>query len=162
MSPNLLCEKLFLECVIYQEIKNLNVSVSGMRWFIRPLTERFECDYHFGKIVTGRSPTQPPTRMQKSEFSIFSSREIASSLVSSHMIFEALQYEIFRFEFYSLKSKIQKIPGFNLSNETYHLWSSIAFSWSFSPVKWSTLSCFLRSAKTFFFFSLSPPRWKFR
>ena len=40
----------------------------------------------------------------------------------------------------------------------YHLWSSIAFSWSFSPTKWSTLSNFRRSASTFFLISLPPPR----
>ena len=53
-----------------------------------------------------RSPTQTPTKKLKSGFSIFSSQEIGSSLVSFQMIFEALQSELF----HSLSSKNLKIP----------------------------------------------------
>ena len=45
---------------------------------------------------------------------IFVSQEIGSSLVSFQMIFEALQSELFRFNFHSLSSKILKIPEFAL------------------------------------------------
>ena len=50
----------------------------------------------------------------KNRFSIFSSQEIGSSLVSLEMIFQALYSELFKFKFYSLGSKIKKIPEFSL------------------------------------------------
>ena len=40
------------------------------------------------------------------------------SLVSSEMIFEALQSELSRFKFDTLSSKILKIPEFNLNIDT--------------------------------------------
>ena len=46
----------------------------------------------------------------KNVFSIFSSQEIGSSLISLGMIFQALHSELFRFKFHSLGSKI-KNPG---------------------------------------------------
>ena len=54
-------------------------------------------------------------RPRKSEFSLFSSQEIGSSLASLKMIFEALRSELFRFKFNALSSKILKIPEFNLT-----------------------------------------------
>ena len=53
--------------------------------------------------------------MLKSGFSIFSAQEIGSSLELFQMIFEALQFELFRFNFHSMSSKILKIPEFNLN-----------------------------------------------
>ena len=44
----------------------------------------------------------------KNVFSIFSSQEIGSSLISLGMIFQALHSELFRFKFHSLGSKIKK------------------------------------------------------
>ena len=53
--------------------------------------------------------------MVKIGFSMFNSEDIGSSLVSLEMIFEALQSELFRFEFHTLSSKILKIQTeFNL------------------------------------------------
>ena len=59
-------------------------------------------------------PTQTPTQKLESKFSMFSCQDIDSSLVSSEMIFEALQSELFRFKLHTLSSNILKIPGFNL------------------------------------------------
>ena len=66
------------------------------------------------KFVGRCPPTQTPTQKLKSEFFKFRSQEISSSLVSSEMIFEALQSELSRFKFDTLSSKILKIPEFNL------------------------------------------------
>ena len=46
--------------------------------------------------------TQTPTQMIRNRFSTFSSQEIGSTWASFQMIFEALQYEIFKFSFQSL------------------------------------------------------------
>ena len=54
---------------------------------------------------------------------MFSSQEIGTGLVSFKMIFEALQFKLFRFNFYSLSSKILKIPAFSLfiyDKKTYY------------------------------------------
>ena len=48
---------------------------------------------------------------------MFSSQEIGSGSVSFQMIFEDLQSELVRFYFHLLRSKLQKIPEFNLSME---------------------------------------------
>ena len=57
---------------------------------------------------------QTPTQMLKIGFSLCSSQEIGSSLVSSRMIFQALRSDLFSFKFHSLRSKILKFPEFNL------------------------------------------------
>ena len=46
------------------------------------------------KSAGGCPPTQTPTRKSKIRFSMFSSQEIGSGLVSFQMIFEALQSEL--------------------------------------------------------------------
>ena len=56
----------------------------------------------FAKLVGRCPPTQTPTQMLKRGCSIFSSQGIGSRLVSFQMIFEALQSELFRFNFHSL------------------------------------------------------------
>ena len=56
------------------------------------------------KFVGGCPPTLTPTEF-KNRFSMFSSQDIGSSLKS----------ELLRFKFYSLSSKIFKIPWFNLN-----------------------------------------------
>ena len=66
------------------------------------------------KFVGGCPPTQTPTQMLKSVFSILSSQETGSSSVSLKMIFGALRFELFRFKIHSLGSKILKFPEFNL------------------------------------------------
>ena len=68
----------------------------------------------YEKFVGECPPTQTPTQMLKSVFSILSSQETGSSSVSSKMIFGALQFELFRFKIHSLGSKILKFPEFNL------------------------------------------------
>ena len=60
-------------------------------------------------------PTQTPTQKLESKFSMFSCQDNDSSLVSSKMIFGALQFELFRFKIHSLGSKILKFPEFNLN-----------------------------------------------
>ena len=62
-----------------------------------------------------------PTQKLKIEFSVSSSQEIGSSLVSFEMIFEALQSEIFRFKFRLLSSEIVKIPEFTLRMLSFDL-----------------------------------------
>ena len=53
---------------------------------------------------------------------MINSQGIGSDLVSFQMIFQALQFELFRFEFHSLSSKILWIPEFNLHiNDSYHM-----------------------------------------
>ena len=69
----------------------------------------------YAKFVGQCPPTPTPTQKFKNGFSILSSQEIGSSLVSLEMIFQALHSELFRFKFHSLGSKIEKIPEFNLS-----------------------------------------------
>ena len=69
----------------------------------------------YEKFVGGCPPTQTPTQMLKSVFSILSSQETGSSSVSLTMIFGALQFELFRFKIHSLCSKILKIPEFTLN-----------------------------------------------
>ena len=54
------------------------------------------------KVVQGCPPTQTPKQKFKSEFWIFSSNGMGSSLVSLKMIFEALRFELFRFKFHTL------------------------------------------------------------
>ena len=71
------------------------------------ISERFE-------FVERCPPTQTPTQMLKSGFSIFSTKEIGSSSVSFQMVFEALDSELFRFNFHSMSSKILKISVFNI------------------------------------------------
>ena len=44
-------------------------------------------------------------------FPAFSSQEIGSSLVSFQMILEAAQFELVRFDFHSLGSKLKNNPG---------------------------------------------------
>ena len=73
------------------------------------------------KFSRGFPPTQTPTQKFKSGFSKFCSQEIGSGWVSFQMIFEALQFELFRFNFRSLSSKILKIPEFNLLIALNHL-----------------------------------------
>ena len=51
------------------------------------------------KFVGRFPPTQTPTQKFKIEFSMSSSQEIGSGLVSFEMIFEALQSELFRLKF---------------------------------------------------------------
>ena len=51
----------------------------------------------------------------KNRFSMLSSQEIGWSLVLFQMIFEPLQFALFRLKFQSLSSEILKIPEFNLS-----------------------------------------------
>ena len=70
------------------------------------------------KFVASCPPTQTPTQMLKRWFSIFSTQGIGSSLVSFQIIFEALQSELVIFDFYLMRSKLQKIPEFNLSIRT--------------------------------------------
>ena len=53
-------------------------------------------------------------KIKKIEFSMFSSQEIGSNLLSFEKIFEALQSELSRFKSHSLSSKILKILEFNL------------------------------------------------
>ena len=65
-------------------------------------------------ILDGWPPTQTPTQKSKNEFSMSNSHEFASSLVSFQMIFQAPQSEILRSKFHFLRSKLQKIPKFNL------------------------------------------------
>ena len=71
------------------------------------------------KFVGRYPPTSTPTQKFKNEFSIFSSQEIDSSLVSLEMIFEAPHSELFRFKIQSLSSKIEKIPKFSLLIKAY-------------------------------------------
>ena len=68
----------------------------------------------YEKFGGGCPPTQTPTQKFKIGFSMFSSQEIGSGLVSFQMIFEALQSDLVRFDFHSLRSKLKKIPEFNL------------------------------------------------
>ena len=84
------------------------------------------------KFVRGCPPTQMPTQKLKIPFLRFNSPEIGSSLISSEMVFEALQSEIFRFKFHFLGSKLQKIPEFNLYYIIYkskYLLKKIIFEW---------------------------------
>ena len=77
--------------------------------------------YDFGhNFARGCTPTQPPTQKLKSGFLRLSSQEI-----SSRMIFEALQFEIFRFKFHSLGSRILKFPEFNLP--MFHVLCRVCF-----------------------------------
>ena len=69
----------------------------------------------YANFVGQCPPTPTPTQKFKNVFSIFSSQEIGSSLVSLEMIFRALHSELFRFKFHSLGSKIEKIPEFSLT-----------------------------------------------
>ena len=68
------------------------------------------------EFVVRCSPTQTPThcstQMLKSVFSIFSSQDMGSSLVSFQMVFEALKSELFKFELHSLGLKLLKISEF--------------------------------------------------
>ena len=66
------------------------------------------------KFVASFPVTQTPTQMLKSGFSVLSSQEIGSRLISFQMIFESLPPELFRFQYHLLCSKILKIPEFNL------------------------------------------------
>ena len=72
-----------------------------------------------------------PTQKMKIEFSVSSSQEIGSSLVSFEMIFEALQSEIFRFKFRLLSSEIVKIPEFTLRMLSFdlNLWMCVIQCW---------------------------------
>ena len=70
----------------------------------------------YKKFVGRCLPTPTPTQKLKNEFSILSSQEIGSSLVSLELNFQALQSEL----------KIMKIPEFNLAisfgpNEMTHI-----------------------------------------
>ena len=56
----------------------------------------------YEKFDGGCPPTQPPTQKFKIRFSLFSSQEIGSSLISFQMIFKAPQSEVFRSNFNSL------------------------------------------------------------
>ena len=49
-----------------------------------------------------------PTQKLKSGISLFGSQEIGSTLVSLQMMFEALQSELFRFNFHTLGSIVLK------------------------------------------------------
>ena len=65
---------------------------------------------HYEKVKSSKLPSDSPTQILTSGFSIFSSQEIGPSLVSFEMIFAALQSELF----HSRGAKILKIPEFNL------------------------------------------------
>ena len=52
----------------------------------------------FEKVLSGNAPTQTPTQNIKSVYSVFSSQEMSSSLISFEMIFEALQFELLIFQ----------------------------------------------------------------
>ena len=69
-----------------------------------------------GDIKSLGIPTQTPTQMLKSVFSMFSSQEIKANLVSFQIIFETLKSELFRFKLNFLGSKIgrdqQVVPSF--------------------------------------------------
>ena len=87
------------------------------------------------------NPSQTPTQKLNNGFSIFIYQEIGRSLVSYEMIFEALQFELFRYKFYWLSFKILKIPEFNLNityivskyklvylvktRHTFHIWNRL-------------------------------------
>ena len=59
-------------------------------------------------------PNQTPTQKLISEFSIFGSQlSLVSSLVSFQMIFKALQSELFRFKFHSMR--LNGLPTFQFS-----------------------------------------------
>ena len=66
------------------------------------------------KFVGGYPPTQTPTQKFKSGLSMYDSQEISSGLISLRMIFEALQSELFRLNFYSLSSKIHSTYLYDL------------------------------------------------
>ena len=61
-----------------------------------------------------RNEYQTPTQKLKSGFLMLISQGIGSTFISLLIIFQALQSEILRFNFYSLCSKIPKIPEFTL------------------------------------------------
>ena len=67
------------------------------------------------KILSGDAHLpKHPRKCLKSVFSMSSSKETGPSLLSFQMIFEILQSELFRFKIHSVRSKILKIPEFNL------------------------------------------------
>ena len=68
-----------------------------------------------GKFARRCPRTQTPTQNLKSGFSMLSSKENGSILISFERIFEALQSELFRLMFHKLSSKILKTPEFNLN-----------------------------------------------
>ena len=69
---------------------------------------------------------------------MFSSQEIGSGLVSFQMIFEALQSELVRFDFHFLRSKLQKIPEFNLNIEQNSVFKSVDSNESGGHIRPST------------------------
>ena len=72
------------------------------------------------------SPTKTTTQKLKSGFSMFSSQEIYSSLLSFEMILE-VQTELFRLKLHSLSSKL-KIPGMQPKYNENVPWLSKLFS----------------------------------
>ena len=65
---------------------------------------------HQNSIYRRYSASQTPTQKFKIRFSMLSSQEIGSSLVTLKMIFGAQQSELFRFKFDWLNTKIRKFP----------------------------------------------------
>ena len=70
-----------------------------------------------------------PTQMLKSWFSVFSSQEIGSRLISFEMNFKSLQLELIRFLFHSLSLKILKILEFNpMIGDVCRQWRILMFT----------------------------------
>ena len=96
------------------------------------------------KFARGCPPTQTPTQKLKSVFSTFSSQITGSSSVSLEIIFYALQSELFSVKFYSLSSKILKLPGLNLRIWKLKNWSNQALAYLFHSSIFIPNNCIIR------------------
>ena len=91
------------------------------------------------KFVGWFSPTQTPAQKFKLGFSVFSSHEIASGLISFEMIFEALLFKLSRLMFHLLNSKILGILGFNLAMDHWQ-WHPCCSYKGTSNKKWQVMN----------------------
>ena len=120
-------------CIFWSKSKSITalmwkiVKMSIADWLPYPHPLYINIGFRLSEKFGGwLSSTQTPAQRLKHGFSVFSSHEIASGLVSFEMIFEALLFKLSRLMFHLLNSKILRIPGFNLAMDHwqwYPCWS---------------------------------------